>query len=95
MIVVGDDKKVHLFSITSSGRYERVATMSASRDANFSVSWTANSDKFAVASQDGTVHVWDIRHRDPLYCFKGVGNVCMMQTIIGYESELIRFSFIL
>ncbi|KAJ8659628.1 hypothetical protein O0I10_004607 [Lichtheimia ornata] len=74
MIVVGDDKKVHLFSITSSGRYERVATMSASRDANFSVSWTANSDKFAVASQDGTVHVWDIRHRDPLYCFKGVGN---------------------
>lgn len=75
MIVVGDDKKVHLFSITSSGRYERVATMSASRDANFSVSWTANSDKFAVASQDGTVHVWDIRHRDPLYCFKGVGNV--------------------
>ena len=75
MIVVGDDKKVHLFSVTPGGRYDMVATMAASKDANFSVSWTANSDKFAVASQDGSVHVWDIRHREPLYCFNGVGNV--------------------
>ncbi|KAI7847217.1 WD40-repeat-containing domain protein [Circinella umbellata] len=74
MIVVGDDKKVHLFAVTPGGRYDMVATMGASKDANFSVSWTANSDKFAVASQDGSVHVWDIRHRDPLYCFNGVGN---------------------
>ncbi|KAI8142804.1 WD40-repeat-containing domain protein [Fennellomyces sp. T-0311] len=73
MIVVGDDKKVHLFAVTPGGRYDVVASMCASKDANFSVSWTSNSDKYAVASQDGTVHVWDIRHRDPIYCFGGVG----------------------
>ncbi|KAL0083395.1 WD40-repeat-containing domain protein, partial [Phycomyces blakesleeanus] len=74
MIVVGDDNKVHLFSITAAGTFEPVSTMAAARDANFSVAWNHSSEKFAVASQDGTVHVWDIRSRDPLYRFGG-GNV--------------------
>ncbi|KAI8372736.1 WD40-repeat-containing domain protein [Radiomyces spectabilis] len=74
MVAVGDDNNVHLFAITLSGRYDLVATMAASRDANFSVSWNHTSDKFAVASQDGTVHVWDIRNRQPLCKFGGNQN---------------------
>ncbi|KAI9321635.1 WD40-repeat-containing domain protein [Dichotomocladium elegans] len=82
MVVVGDDKKVHLFAITSGGNYERVSTMTAAKDANFSVSWTSNSERFAVASQDGSVHVWDLRHRDPLCRLAGVGNASITKGAI-------------
>lgn len=43
-----------------------------SKDANFSIAWNHTSDKFAVSSQDGSVHVWDIRHSDPLAKFTSV-----------------------
>lgn len=66
MVSVGDDNQVCLHSITRSGYPELVSTMAVSRDSNFSVSWSHDSDRFAVASQDGTVHVWDIRSRTPL-----------------------------
>jgi WD40 repeat protein len=40
--------------------------MTASNDAGFSAAWNASSDKFAVASQDGFVSVWDIRSSEKL-----------------------------
>jgi WD40 repeat protein len=43
-----------------------------SRDANFSVAWNHTSEKFAVSSQDGSVHVWDIRSHHPLARFSGL-----------------------
>lgn len=43
-----------------------------SKDANFSVAWNHSSERFAVSSQDGSVHVWDIRSRIPLARFSGV-----------------------
>ncbi|KAI8352902.1 WD40-repeat-containing domain protein [Blakeslea trispora] len=72
MITVGDDNRVQLFNVTSLGHYELVTTMAVSRDANFSVAWNRSSDKFAVSSQDGSVHVWDIRSRSPLAKFSGL-----------------------
>lgn len=39
----------------------------ASKDSNFSSAWSQNSDKFAVACQDGTVSVWDTRSTLPLF----------------------------
>ncbi len=33
-----------------------------SNDAGFSCAWNQSSEKFAVASQDGFVSVWDIRN---------------------------------
>ncbi|KAI8646240.1 WD40-repeat-containing domain protein [Parasitella parasitica] len=72
MITVGDDNRVQLFNITSSGHYELATTMAVSRDANFSVAWNHSSEKFAVSSQDGSVHVWDIRSRNPLARFAGL-----------------------
>ena len=38
----------------------------ATTDASFSCAWNQSSDKFAVASQDGFVSVWDIRHSEKL-----------------------------
>ncbi|KAI8075867.1 WD40-repeat-containing domain protein [Gilbertella persicaria] len=72
MIAVGDDNRVQLFNVTNTGHYELVTTMAVSRDANFSVAWNKTSDKFAVSSQDGSVHVWDIRNRNPLAKFSGL-----------------------
>lgn len=43
-----------------------------SKDANFSVAWNHSSEKFAVTSQDGSVHIWDIRNRNPLAKFASV-----------------------
>ncbi|ORX46966.1 WD40 repeat-like protein [Hesseltinella vesiculosa] len=71
MVSVGDDSTIYLFKLNSNGHYEMISTMAVTRDANFSVSWNHSSDKFAVASQDGTVHVWDIRSQKPLCKFGG------------------------
>ncbi|CAO3666756.1 unnamed protein product [Rhizopus stolonifer] len=72
MVAVGDDNSVLLFNISYSGRYELAQTMAVSKDANFSVAWNHTSEKFAVSSQDGSVHVWDIRHSNPVAKFKGI-----------------------
>lgn len=61
MVAVGDSNQVFVFDITASGYYQRIGTLEGSKDAGFSCSWNYSSDKFAVASQDGVVSVWDIR----------------------------------
>ncbi|KAG2178745.1 hypothetical protein INT43_001591, partial [Umbelopsis isabellina] len=67
MVAVGDSNEVFLFNITNSGEYVHTVSLSASKDSNFSSAWSQNSDKFAVASQDGTVNVWDTRSTIPLF----------------------------
>jgi len=67
MVAVGDSNEIFVFSITNSGEYVHTASICASKDSNFSCSWSQNSDKFAVASQDGTVNVWDVRSTIPLF----------------------------
>jgi WD40 repeat protein len=74
MITVGDDNRVLLFSISYSGNYELIQTMAVSNDANFSIAWNHTSDKFAVSSQDGSVHIWDIRHSNPIAKFTGINS---------------------
>ncbi|KAJ3276471.1 Cilia- and flagella-associated protein 43 [Terramyces sp. JEL0728] len=66
MIAVGDSSQVFLYNVTSNGDYEKVASMTASNDAGFSCAWNQTSEKFAVASQDGFVSVWDIRSSEKL-----------------------------
>ncbi|SAM01661.1 hypothetical protein [Absidia glauca] len=87
MVSVGDDSTVHLFKLNSNGHYEKMSTMAASRDANFSVSWNHSSEKFAVASQDGTVHIWDIRSQEPLFKFGGEQN-----SITKTAARCVKFS---
>ncbi|CAO3677352.1 unnamed protein product [Umbelopsis vinacea] len=67
MVAVGDSSEIFVFNITNSGEYFHTASISASKDSNFSCSWSQNSDKFAVASQDGTVNIWDVRSTIPLF----------------------------
>ncbi|KAJ3304614.1 hypothetical protein HDV03_002567 [Kappamyces sp. JEL0829] len=66
MVVVGDTAQVFLYSITSSGAYEKMASLTASNDAGFSCAWNQSSEKFAVASQDGFVSIWDIRSTEKI-----------------------------
>ncbi|GAA5974783.1 hypothetical protein JCM11641_007263 [Rhodosporidiobolus odoratus] len=61
MIAVGDTNEVHLFDCRWSG-YEPVQTFRASNDASFSTDWSDDGVTFAVASQDGFVHVYDVRN---------------------------------
>lgn len=43
-----------------------VFSIIATTEASFSCAWNQSSEKFAVASQDGFVSVWDIRHSEKL-----------------------------
>ena len=60
MVAVGDSKQGWLFEVRNG--YHRVASFTATTDAGFSCAWNCTSDKFAVASQDGYVTVWDLRN---------------------------------
>eukprot|EP00842_Homolaphlyctis_polyrhiza_P004338 jgi/Hompol1/4905/HPOL_004015-RA len=66
LLAVGDTPEVFMFNITPTGGYERVATLTASHDAGFSCAWNQSSERFAVASQDGVVSIWDIRSTQKL-----------------------------
>ncbi|SOV07687.1 uncharacterized protein UDID_07992 [Ustilago sp. UG-2017a] len=61
LISVGDTPDVFIHSVARSGEHVKVATYSASSDACFSTTWSPDGSKFAVASQDGIVSVWDVR----------------------------------
>ncbi|RKP12406.1 WD40-repeat-containing domain protein [Piptocephalis cylindrospora] len=65
LVTVGDSNMVYLYDIRAS-HYSRVATMKGSEDAGFSTAWNAQSQQFAVASQDGIVNVWDVRSTSKL-----------------------------
>ncbi|KAI8807093.1 WD40-repeat-containing domain protein [Cladochytrium replicatum] len=66
MVAVGDTNAAYLFDISASGGYQQIATWTATSEACFSCSWNQTSEKFAVASQDGCVCVWDIRSSEKL-----------------------------
>ncbi|BGP26492.1 WD repeat protein [Rhodotorula toruloides] len=61
MVAVGDTSDVFLYDCRR-GRYELAQTFKASNDASFSTDWSDDGLTFAVASQDGFVHVYDIRN---------------------------------
>ncbi|TPX31257.1 hypothetical protein SmJEL517_g05377 [Synchytrium microbalum] len=65
LVAVGDSNQVFLYDI-SAGGYHKVAALTGSNDAGFSCAWNEGSEKFAVASQDGVVSVWDIRSPEKL-----------------------------
>ena len=66
LLAVGDSPQVYLYDISKNGSYQRTSTLIASTDASFSCAWNQSSDKFAIASQDGFVSVWDIRSSEKM-----------------------------
>ncbi|KAJ3083501.1 hypothetical protein HK102_001038, partial [Quaeritorhiza haematococci] len=66
MVAVGDSNQVFLYDVSASGGYQRIAELTGSNDAGFSCAWNQSSDKFAVASQDGFVSIWDVRSSEKL-----------------------------
>ncbi|SGY61942.1 BQ5605_C007g04627 [Microbotryum silenes-dioicae] len=62
LVAVGDTNEIFLYDISLLGEYTFVHSFEASEDASFSSDWSQTGDKFAVASQDGYVHVYDVRY---------------------------------
>ncbi|KAI3636520.1 hypothetical protein MIR68_005465 [Amoeboaphelidium protococcarum] len=62
LCAVGDSNQVFIYDISTTGYYEKIATLTGSNDAGFGCSWNHSSDKVTVGSQDGVVTVWDIRY---------------------------------
>ncbi|GAA5846942.1 hypothetical protein JCM9279_006961 [Rhodotorula babjevae] len=60
LVAVGDTNEVFLYDTRAAG-YELAHTFTASDDASFSTDWSEDNVTFAVASQDGFVHVYDLR----------------------------------
>ncbi|WVQ78405.1 hypothetical protein IAT38_000491 [Cryptococcus sp. DSM 104549] len=70
MVSVGDSTDVNLFEVVDGGReFRKIAVYNAATDAGFSTAWSKDGRKFAVASQDGQVTVWDHRSSRPLAVF--------------------------
>ncbi|KAI8914668.1 WD40-repeat-containing domain protein [Gorgonomyces haynaldii] len=72
LIAVGDSQQVFLYNITPNGDYVKTTTLVAGTDAGFSCAWNQSSEKFAVATQDGYVSVWDIRSTEKLTKLKSM-----------------------
>ncbi|BGP42132.1 hypothetical protein JCM10450v2_006218 [Rhodotorula kratochvilovae] len=60
LVAVGDTNEVFLYDTRAAG-YELAHVFTASDDASFSTDWSEDNVTFAVASQDGFVHVYDLR----------------------------------
>lgn len=83
LLSVGDSNKVYFHSIAGGGRitFSPVVTLplppantplfhsASSLAASFSTAFSANGMKFAVASQEGMVAVWDVRSSKPMKVF--------------------------
>ncbi|WVR05161.1 hypothetical protein IAU60_002173 [Kwoniella sp. DSM 27419] len=70
MVSVGDSTDVNVFEVVEGGRdFRKIAVYNAATDAGFSTAWSKDGRKFAVASQDGQVTVWDHRSSRPMAIF--------------------------
>ena len=65
LVAVGDTPDVFIYHFDEQGSSHRIARYEVS-DSSFSTSWHPDGTKFAVASQDGTVSVWDVRSSQPV-----------------------------
>jgi WD40 repeat protein len=85
LLSVGDSPKVYLHHLSGGSRltFNSITTLSlpppdasslyyssSSLAASFSTSFSSNGTKFAVASQEGAVAVWDVRSSKPLKVFQ-------------------------
>lgn len=84
LLSVGDSTKVFLHRISGGSRltFDPITTLSvpppdpsslyftSNLAASFSTAFSANGTKFAVASQEGSVVIWDVRSSKPLKVFQ-------------------------
>jgi len=73
LLAVGDTNQVFLYNISTGSdtvTFDKIATYGAGADANFSTAFSADGSKFAVASQDGLVTVWDVRSSSELAVYR-------------------------
>lgn len=62
LVCVGDTPDVFLYSVDPiTGDLSKICVYTASSDASFSTAWSPDGLRFAVASQDGIISIWDVR----------------------------------
>jgi hypothetical protein len=68
LLSVGDTNQVFLHNVSGGNTvtFQSIATYNTGVDANFSTAFSPSGMKFAVACQDGSVTVWDVRSSIPL-----------------------------
>ncbi|KAJ5075163.1 hypothetical protein M0811_07514 [Anaeramoeba ignava] len=65
LVAVTDSHDV--FLVDPQQEYTILNTLKGPQDANFSVSWSPDSNYFAVGSQDGCCYIWDIRNFNKVF----------------------------
>lgn len=70
LVAAGDSGEVVLYGVSASQGYVPLAT-SIIADAGFSCSWDSVSARFAVAGQEGSVGIWDVRMQSTSKACKG------------------------
>ncbi|GAA5832740.1 hypothetical protein JCM11251_005746 [Rhodosporidiobolus azoricus] len=98
MVAVGDTNEVFMYDCRTSG-YELAQCFEASSDASFSTDWSSDGVTFSVASQDGFVHVYDVRNlpsssssASPLTAPRKVAELKTSQTGPAGAARKVKFS---
>lgn len=73
MACVGDSTDVMVFGLGEQDRYPMVHVLKMN-DSGFGLSWNKTGTQLAAGSQDGTVHVWDMRSTKRLAHIQGNQN---------------------
>lgn len=73
MACVGDSTDVMVFGLREQDRYPMVHVLKMN-DSGFGLSWNKTGTQLAAGSQDGTVHVWDMRSTKRLAHIQGAQN---------------------
>ncbi|WVW83001.1 hypothetical protein I302_105017 [Kwoniella bestiolae CBS 10118] len=89
MVSVGDSTEVTIFEVIDGGReFRKIAVYDAATDAGFSTAWSKDGRKFAVASQDGQVTVWDHRSSKPLAIFHTSDNATSLSEQPSFVNDI-------
>lgn len=61
LAATGDSGNVLVYGVGSGEGYVPLTSLPPLSDAGFSCAWDPTSTNFAVASQDGSITIWDVR----------------------------------
>jgi len=91
LVSTGDSRDVNLYSINGK-TYNKTKTLREAKDSGMCCAWNSSSTQFAVASQDGSLCIWDIRSIKPMTKFhsrtpKSSGDVIEAFRNVKYSSS--------
>ncbi|KAA8497586.1 hypothetical protein FVE85_5171 [Porphyridium purpureum] len=93
LCVTGDSFSADVYAVSAAGEYKLVTNLPYFSDSGMKISWSANSDKLAIASQEGCVMVFDVRTWRPLATLYSKQGACRCVKWAPFgELDLLAFS---